>query len=531
MKKSGKKYLFWVYILSVCMLLSACANGGGTSSEDSTSFGAETTASNESSSDGSSEAVTGDVTTESTLAGNMPVLDKSILTDLLGDFIGGSKPSNGLVYDLEHDYFEYMRQVISQSGSDWDFYEAKKYPQVAIESADAEAFNLLMQKRAKFAGEAYDFIKNGEMELNDANLMILLDYIKEYEDYTVIESEEYLSIICGYCSKFAYDHDMDVEASMPEYAFDAYVFEKKSGRLLHNFDVVHLAESSGEIAVSDLVPSVEVFFDSIYPGNNYCLSLVLDGFWSMMSVMKMDDAFDPDLIKYESLYSNLLPAFYVGANGEVRLLAAATNYGALSKEILNSCRWYKGEVADVGFAELPATARVESDLYGAVKQMYGIETDALALVAYIGYADDLTLAKFQNFVDELGVSVDDFLPLNRLNYSDESVNYLRSVYIVIPKYKYAKVSVETGGDFLSGCVGAAVVCIDQSENMRIPVLVHYFQEGENMDALPYDYRASGEKLGYEYIYDMTEYLESPDIKASEIREEIEEFFRWVRTRG
>ncbi|MDO4754438.1 MAG: hypothetical protein Q4A41_05475, partial [Bacillota bacterium] len=144
--------------------------------------------------------------------------------------------------------------------------------------------------------------------------------------------------------------------------------------------------------------------------------------------------------------------------------------------------------------------------------------------AYIGVADDITVSAYQKFVDDFKVSYTPYDLVMQLNYDYENYSP-RSVYLVIPRYENAVAHLTYGFDR-----GFCVMTVDQNENNLHPITILY-GEKETEIQIPVDYKVGEFKIEQEGVVDFTEYLNLKYNPSVQIREEIEEFFSMVRTRG
>lgn len=493
------------------------------------------------------------------------------LTSLFNGELFGRKGSSGSVYDLSHSYFDSFEKLAERAGLKGDAYRSRVYPQLSWSSEDAKRFNAAMEGRAKIHGNSFDrMLENQLSPFENPEQIAENGYV--YENYGVIETDRYLSIICG-AAYTLYDSDV------PEYEIEAFVFDKKSGNLVSEEELFRLAGMDAEafIAFKEHFWEVQLHQSSGFEHLFYRLEM-RNNLALLYRDLRIPDAEEFDFFQFSEamrdpfeprmLVELRCPQMYVDGAGDVRMVMPMSGFGTNDKDgetggnsgtggnaetggntgsggnagdagnaeavqdkgldFVSDYDLYCSQVLDVRLKDsvIKGEKATESELYRRVRDIYGIEEEPAVLIAFLGCADDITLKLFQRFSERLEIPVKE-TRLAVVKQDSEDV-FMRSVYLVIPKYRNAPVGVDVAG-YKDGSMGFSVYSVDTKRGDAVRFLVKTPNASVRFDA-PDVYDRGMRYFEGADVYDFTDRLESAE-EVPEIREEVEFFFEWVRTYG
>lgn len=448
----------------------------------------------------------------------LAVEDRSeMVTGLFGgDLIG--KNRSEMVYDLEHRYFENLIRIYANQGIQYDPYRVRKFPQVRFETEDAKAFNEMSVQLLAQEESMYASVLTAEVRLSEEERRHFAENGGVCENYGVIEGEKYLSVILVQASPLG-------DWKNPVYYLESYIFDKETGNLLTEEEIVRSVDEDG-ILVHEMAKLFRHINRSMMenyafiPFNHVFSEFLKETWHTLFPEKEWQGGAGPFWGERRGF------SFYADEDGEFRLLHVALEP---KESDFGLYKWHANRILDYSLKDLASGALKidepeESELYFAVKEKFGISEDRDILIANIGIGDDLSVRKFQKFVDDFAVSLGGNGVLRDISYEGSD---WRDVYILIPRYRYAVTCVGTNYDEMCG-IGFAVIGVDQSEDKKAEIKVLYRSQAWDLE-LPvrYDEGETGQ-FGESEVYDFSDRLTPTE---EPIRDEIEEFLFSVRTFG
>lgn len=461
--------------------------------------------------------------------GESQAVDFSFVLDLFFDGkVIGTRSESGLVVDYVHDRFDAVQEAFESLDLPVDLQRDLVYPQVTFDTEDARSFNELIQSEVKTLAKSWSDI----LGLDPSMLSQYREDVYEngfaYEDYGVIETEKYLSIIRL--------HAFTMNGfERPVYDAETYVFDKRTGELLKDRDIINLA-ADGENGVyeslqdlySDLAMDRADLDRTVY--SYYNTEYLRDYFDARAGAKKITGE--------EGYFFGGITSYYVDADGEPRVLINfRTHFPDLDffprPQDIDKYDWYTNCVADVRLSDLKGEkTKRENELFGIMSNEFGLSQDAVAFIAYIGEGDLRTAYIFQELVDRYHLDIGEIGMSYGVSSSfEENENaMMRSVYLVIPKY----VNTLSWVDRFEAR-GIAILGLKQDEDNPQTISIH---DGERLIELsvPIRYDEKSSDLTTDGIIDFTIMFEPCSVPPSEIdelefRQEIEDFLYPIRVYG
>lgn len=347
------------------------------------------------------------------------------------------------VSDMSDDYLDEVKEIYGARGLDVDPADNLKYPYVYFESEDAAAFNALMQERAVTAATMLNPAYNVNSEEHEESWMRAL--VKGggiFSNYFVRESEDYLSIVLLECIC------TDPYQLQPSYYYKAlaYVFEKETGRLLSDVDVLRHAESD------DILDRLESYYtesDIAFSMDSVERADYMSSLWR--SFYGLDFSYE-DVYRENRGYWQ----FYLDEEGELRMLIV-DRYPAAGPGISDNFDDKLVDISEKDLEEIPLTDYVENRIFLQAADWYDIE-DEDVFIAYLGNGvSENTLLKLQGLLDKLGLLASrdtNMLLVDQFNEDSdlESIQY----FAVIPRNLRAVVGYQKGDDVYIGNTGFVI---------------------------------------------------------------------------